>query len=122
MRRLDWSRQEAVAAARRDGQDALELAHRTIRDHETVVFLLAMLARISAAEGDPAQAGRLWGAVESAERAAPMVIWAQHRDRYAAPVLASTGAEFESGREQGLRLTLDQAVEAALALDARPAP
>ena len=111
-----------TAEARACGLEALELAHRTIRDRQTTVFVLAMLARIAGESGDPARAGRLWGAIESAERGERMDAWERERATHAAPVLALSGAEFEAGREDGRRLALDQAVEVALAPESRPRP
>lgn len=110
------------AEAGRYGLEALELAHTTIRDRESVVYLIAMLARIAGEAGDPARAGRLWGAIESAEQGERMGAWEQERDTYAAPVLALAGVEFDAGQEQGRRLSLDQAVEAALAPAGPPPP
>jgi hypothetical protein len=76
---------------------------------------LARLARISAERGELERAGRLWGALEAEEERGPVGAWDVERERYAAPVLAHTGPEFERGREQGRALELDAAVGEALA-------
>ena len=65
--------------------------------------------------GDVARAGRLWGAIEAEESRAPLGNWDQMRDEYAAAIVTSGDAEFEAARRAGHALTLDQAVDYALA-------
>jgi predicted ATPase/class 3 adenylate cyclase len=99
--------------AERSIREGLELAHR-IGNRMHVVYDLALLARFAAERGESERAGVLWGAVEADEQRGPVGQWEDERDAYAAPVLAHAGQEFDTGRGQGLRLSLDEAVEYAL--------
>ena len=93
---------------------ALMLSRRT-GERRLTVFSLARIAGIAARHNDSKRAGRLWAAIEAEEARGPLGTWEQQRDELAAPVLAVSGAEFERGRVAGRRLTLDEAVEYALA-------
>jgi predicted ATPase len=84
-------------------------------DRRSSVYAVASLVRLAAAQGDIARAGRLWGAIEAEESRAPLGNWDQMRDEYAAAIVASGGAEFETARRAGRALTLNQAVDYALA-------
>jgi predicted ATPase/class 3 adenylate cyclase len=85
-------------------------------DRRGIVLTLARLARIEADRGDLHRAGALWGAVEAEESRADLGAWAQLRADLAAPVLAhEEAAAFARGRLEGRRLSLDEAVELALA-------
>jgi predicted ATPase len=95
-------------------RDALTLANAQ-GDRLRMVRGLARLARIHAERGELQCAGRLWGALEAEEERGPVGAWDVERERYAAPVLAHTGPEFERGREQGRGMELDEAVAEALA-------
>ncbi len=88
---------------------------RTTGERQRTVFSLARIAGIAARHEDSTRAGRLWGAIEAEEARGPIGVWEQQRDELAAPVLAVSGAEFERGRAAGRRLTLDEAVDYALA-------
>jgi tetratricopeptide (TPR) repeat protein len=92
----------------------LEIA-RPIGDVRHIVPSLANLARIEAAEGEAAAAARLWGAIEAEEARAPIPGWEAEREVYAAVVLIADTPETRSARETGRRLTLDEAMELALA-------
>jgi class 3 adenylate cyclase len=69
--------------------------------------------------GEPERAGR--GALETVEQAGALgqrprlAPWAQDRERFEAVVFAEAGPDFERSRSTGRRLTLDRAVEEALA-------
>jgi predicted ATPase len=78
---------------------------------------LARLARINAERRELVRAGRLWGALEAEEERGPVGAWDVERERFAQPVLAHTGPEFERGRAEGRELELDAAVAEALADD-----
>ncbi len=90
------------------------LSRRTGERRLTVISL-ARIAAIAARHNDSKRAGLLWAAIEAEEARGPIGTWEQQRDELAAPVLAVSGAEFERGRVAGRRLTLDEAVEYALA-------
>jgi tetratricopeptide (TPR) repeat protein len=102
-------------------RDALRLAT-PMRDRRNIVYTLAILARVAVEIGQPARAGRLWGAVETEEARAPLGFrpgmlasnWEADRDAYAGPVLAGAGSEFEHGRQEGRRQSLTDAIEHAL--------
>jgi predicted ATPase/class 3 adenylate cyclase len=95
------------------GREALALAGR-IGERMYAVYLLALLARITAEDGRLGRAGLLWGAVEAEEGRRVVGQWEAEREAYAAPVLAHAGPEFERGREEGRRLAFDEAIERAL--------
>jgi predicted ATPase/class 3 adenylate cyclase len=103
-----------IADADEYGREALRVAA-SIHDRQLTVYLLAILARTAAAEGLLDQAGTIWGAVESEEARGPVGQWEGERDDYAAPVLALATPAFEEGRIRGRHLSLDDAVELALA-------
>jgi predicted ATPase len=95
--------------AERTGFEALRLAAE-IGERQMLVYLLALLARISVLGDRHERAGVLWGAVEAEENRGPVGQWEGERDAYATPVLAETGTEFERGRERGRKLSLSEAV------------
>jgi predicted ATPase/class 3 adenylate cyclase len=84
-------------------------------DRQQLVYGLALLARLAAEQGSAERAGRLWGAVEAEEQRGVIGQWENERDDYARKALARGGRELERGREAGRRLSLDEAVEIALA-------
>jgi predicted ATPase/class 3 adenylate cyclase len=111
----EWSFQDGRPDdADRFGREALALAHR-IGDRMHGVYLLALLARGAAEDGRLERAGVLWGALETEEERGIVGQWESERELYAAPVLAHAGGEFERGRSEGRRLSLDDAVAVALA-------
>ncbi len=79
------------------------------------MYALALLARFAASSSQSERAGRLWGAIEAEEARAPVGAWEHQREEFAAPVLADGGPEFEAGRAAGRLLSLDEAVDDALA-------
>jgi predicted ATPase/class 3 adenylate cyclase len=86
-------------------------------NRQWTVYAFALLARSAAQTGRSERAGRLWGAIEAEETRAPIGGWEAERDKYAAPVLAYGGTEFERGRHEGRNLSLSEAVEYASQLD-----
>ena len=95
---------------------AIEAASTLVPEYKAGVFWVGLASlRDPALVTDSTRAGRLWGAIEAQEARGSLGIWEQQRDELVAPVLAVSGAEFERGRVAGSRLTLDEAVEYALA-------
>jgi predicted ATPase len=86
-----------------------------IGERQSLLTGLAKLARIAAKTGRPDLAGTLWGAVETEEARGPIGQWESERPEYEAAVLAAAGPDFDRGRAAGRALTLDEAVEYALA-------
>ena len=114
---LEVGRIESVEAC---GRQALALC-RSIGDRNTSLHILTLLARAALHRGDPTRAGRLWGAVEiEMTRAEPgwWLLYPQgsryHHEKYMAPLRAAPGANFQSGRDLGQRLSLDEAIEYVL--------
>ena len=105
MDRLDdaerWARRSATIA-------------RSIEGRALLVEALAMLAAVAMSRGDVARAGLLWGAVEGEEARSPLGVWEKFRDDFAARVV-SPDERFSAAREEGRKLSLDEAVERALA-------
>ncbi|HEV8573157.1 MAG TPA: hypothetical protein VGR43_00470, partial [Dehalococcoidia bacterium] len=99
--------------AERWAHQSLVLGHR-IGERQVTVYSLALLARAAAGRGEVVRAGRLWGAIEREKQRGPIGQWEGEREEYAGAVFAITGPEFERARDDGWRLTLDQAVEYAL--------
>jgi predicted ATPase/class 3 adenylate cyclase len=94
-------------------REALVLADQ-LSDRQSVVFALASLAHAAAETGDAVGAGRLWGAVEAEESRGVLGQWESARAAYEQAVVADADEAFERGREEGRRLTLKQAVVAAV--------
>jgi tetratricopeptide (TPR) repeat protein len=90
-------------------------------DRRHIVQSLAMLAAAAARVGRSRWAGLLWGAIEAEEQRGPlghrprMALWEHEREKFAPIVLADPGPELEEGLKAGRILTLDQAVDEALA-------
>jgi predicted ATPase/class 3 adenylate cyclase len=96
-------------------REALALS-RDLGDRLRIVRGLARLARIAAERDDSGRAGRLWGAVEAEEARGPIGAWENERGGFERPILAYAGAALDSGRGEGRKLALAEAV--AFALDA----
>ena len=79
-----------------------------------MTYELAVLALAARAGGDDKRAGRLWDAIEAEEARAFLGHWPAEREDYATRILLPHSAQLEQGREDGRRLTLDQAVAHAL--------
>ncbi len=101
---------EADVSAR----ESLELAQ-GMRDYGGRVFGVGILACVAAERGDADRAGRLWGAIEDARVGAPLGGWLRHRAACEARLVRLADARFEASRAAGRELSLDEAVEHALA-------
>jgi predicted ATPase/DNA-binding SARP family transcriptional activator len=95
------------------GRQALKLS-RAIGDRIAMTYELAVLALAARAGGEDKRAGRLWGAIEAQEARAFLGQWPADREDYATGILLPHSAQLEQGREDGRRLTLDEAVAYAL--------
>ena len=90
-------------------------------DRRHIVQSLALLAAVAAHVGRARRAGLLWGAIEAEEQRGPlghrprMALWEHEREKFAPIVLADPGPELEAGLKAGRILTLEQAVDEALA-------
>jgi tetratricopeptide (TPR) repeat protein len=100
---------EAEEALRRH----LRLA-RGIDDRQSSVVALVFSAWIARRRGDEERVGLFWGAVEAEEARGPIGQWELEREDYAAKV-GLDGELFERGRKRGRRLSLEAAIEEALA-------
>ena len=104
------------------GRRSLALCQ-TVGDRQTQLFVLTLLARTALQNGCTRQAGVLWGAVEAGQNQAPPGWWTRTSDshrytrysraRYIGPLLSERGPEFEQGRQEGHRLSLDDTISAA---------
>ncbi|HEV8403585.1 MAG TPA: adenylate/guanylate cyclase domain-containing protein [Candidatus Limnocylindrales bacterium] len=125
--RSRWLQANSLAVA---GQMALEMGRlsqseslcfdglliaRQIGDRQRIAYLLTLLAWAAADGGHGERAGRLWGAIESEGADRPFGQWEAERETYREHVFAAAGPEFERGLLEGRSLTLDEAVESALA-------
>ena len=108
----------ALRLGRTDGlaEPAREIiaVSRQIGDRQTTVYGITLLAWLAAETGQCERAGRLWGAAEAEAERAPIGQWEAERDDYASHVVRDT-ATFAHGRSDGHHLSLDHAVEEALA-------
>ena len=95
-------------------REGLALA-REMRDRPGRVFGVGVLAVVAAEQEDVERTGRLWGAIEDEDAVAPLGGWRRHRESCEARVLELAGDEFERARAAGRELSLDEAVEEALA-------
>lgn len=88
--------------------EALALSAET-RDRTRGVAALANLALVARARGDDHRAGILWGAIEAEEARSDPEGWSAERADYLYRVVEGAGGAFEQGREEGLRLTYEEA-------------
>ena len=103
--------------AERRAAQALEL-DKQIRDRSGRIYAIACFAWAAAARGDAARAGRIWGAIEAEEaRGGPVGrSWEdRYRAEYEAPLAVVAGPEFEHARADGAKLTIEDAIQDALA-------
>jgi predicted ATPase/class 3 adenylate cyclase len=101
-------------AARRELREGLS-ALAAVPDLVNLPIALATGAAIAAAEGDAMRAGTLWGAVEAAGDREPRPTTAGTLRECAPLIEPVRGTDFERGRAYGRELSLDAAVEYALA-------
>jgi len=102
---------EAARPEFREGVAALA----AVPDLVNLPIALAAGAAGAAIEGDAVRAGALWGAVEAAGERDPRPTTANALGEYAPFVEPVQGADFERGRARGRTLSLEAAVEYALA-------
>jgi hypothetical protein len=86
-----------------------------VPDLVNVPIALAAGAALAAGQGDAVGAGTLWGAVEAAGERDPRPTTSEALDEYAPYMAPVRGANFEQGRSRGRKLSLEAAVEHALA-------
>jgi hypothetical protein len=101
---------DAEAKAR----ESLNLAN-GMRDYGGRVFGVGVLACVAAERGDIERAGRLWGAIEDDRVGAPLGGWLRHRGACEARIVKHGGAELETSLDLGRGVSLDDAVDIALA-------
>jgi tetratricopeptide (TPR) repeat protein len=94
--------------------DGLTLA-RSISDRQSTVWFLALAAWLAALDGTAERAGLMWGAIEADEKRGRIGQWELQSADYRAKLDGVRGNDFESGRSEGQRLTLNEATSAALA-------
>jgi predicted ATPase/class 3 adenylate cyclase len=94
-------------------REQVEISH-AMGDRRHTIHALAQLAWLATERGAIERAGRIWGAVEAEAERVPVGQWEAERDEYAAHVVRQ-GPAFDRGYVAGRRLTLQQAVEEALA-------
>jgi hypothetical protein len=87
----------------------------SLGDRRRAVLTAAKLAVIAAERGDAAQAGRLWGAIESEQTSRPVRQWENDREKLEALVLGVDGPAFARARTEGRLLSIAEAA----GLDAR---
>jgi predicted ATPase/class 3 adenylate cyclase len=109
---------ERISDARELLQEAVDLALE-LGDRVGLSWYLSQVALALLHESRPEDAGRLWGAVETAAAFIPGGPWPRDIERLQREVLALADVAFESGREAGRSLSLEEA--AASVLD-RPSP
>jgi hypothetical protein len=106
--------------AERYAREWLAVAAR-VSDRRHAIQALALLAVLALRRADRVRAGRLWGAVEAEEQRGPLGArprldpWADERARFVELLFANPTPELESSREEGYLLSLDDAVQYALA-------
>jgi hypothetical protein len=74
-----------------------------------------VLACVAGEHGDRDRAGRLWGAIEDDRVGAPLGGWMRHRASCAQRIQRLAGPELEAALARGRELSLDEAVDLALA-------
>jgi tetratricopeptide (TPR) repeat protein len=99
--------------ARSRARESLRAAYE-IGDRQGTCYGLTQLAWTEAVTGAARRVGTLWGAVEAEAERGRIGIWEAHREEYEDHILVAAGPEFEAGRADGRRMTLDEAVAYAL--------
>ena len=107
--------EDAEAKAR----ESLEIAN-PMRDYGGRVFGVGVLACVAAERAELSKAGRLWGAIEEHQVGAPLGGWLRHRAACEAHLAENAGPELEAALAVGRELSLDDAVELALATSPSP--
>jgi predicted ATPase len=103
-----------IEDAERWAEEALTLSRR-MGDRTTGVHGIAKLALVAAARGEAHRVGWLWGVLDADEAAnGPVGGWENERAKQAATLDRMSGQELDRGRLEGMRVTLDQAIDSAL--------
>jgi predicted ATPase/class 3 adenylate cyclase len=95
-------------------RESLELAN-GMHDYGGRVFGVGVLACVAAERGDTERAGRLWGAIEDDHVGAPLGGWIRHRASCQAHIDSSDAPQLAAPLAAGRSMSLDDAVELALA-------
>jgi predicted ATPase/class 3 adenylate cyclase len=108
-------RRDELVRAERLAREGLTLA-REFGDDLGALLCLAVLAVVASKSGDPRQAGLLWGAAERLDTELGDNLWRRSRQaRSVDEERLERDPEFERARSEGNALSLDAAVEVALA-------
>ncbi len=99
---------ERISDARGLLDEALDLALQ-LGDRVGLSWYLSQFALVRLHESEPEEAGRIWRAVETAAAFIPGGPWPRDMDRLRGEVLALADIAFESGREAGRSLSLEEA-------------
>ena len=110
---MAWEQGDAARATALT-RECVSLGHE-LRNAWTLVYGLGLLAVLAATEGAGARTGRLWGAVEALEESGEAKLDPESRSRYEEVVFTARDEELDAGRVEGRAMSLDQAVEVALA-------
>jgi predicted ATPase len=94
-------------------RDALTSAQE-LKSSRDIAYCLAGLACVAAGLGDPARAGRLWGAAESVEESAGVRMMAFERGRYERRLDELDGPTLASAVQAGRSMSVGEAVAYAL--------
>jgi predicted ATPase len=111
---LALDRQDASEAARLY-RESLEIGLQ-LKDELQVAYCLAGLAAVDAQQGRLGQAARLWGSVITFERASRTPLNPAERKRYERVLGDVEGGDTSADFAEGSAMTLDEAVEYALAI------
>jgi predicted ATPase len=103
--RLDEA-DEALRAGLRIGQ--------RVGDRQHLAYALGLFAHLAFARGQLERAGLLWGGIEAEEQRGPIGQWEDDRHEIADVILARPDPDFERGRAEGRKLSLDETVDYAL--------
>src|SRR6185369_16685073 len=91
---------DRTSEARDISLTALAIAD-AIGDRQQIGYALTLLAWAAADSGEPAVAGRLWGAVETDSARAPFGQWESQREVYGSRVGVAAGSDFDRGLAEG---------------------
>ena len=110
---MAWEQGDGARAAAL-ARESVSLGHQ-IRNAWTLFYGLGLLAVLAAEAGESRRAGRLWGGLEALEESGEVAPDPETRSAHEKVVFAAADAELEAGRAEGRAMTLDEAVEVALA-------
>jgi predicted ATPase len=107
---------DRIADARALLREAVDLALQ-FGDRVGLSWYLSQFALVLLHQSRPEDAGRIWGAVETAAAFVPGGPWPRDLERLQREVLAFADVAFETGREAGRSLSLEEAATLMCALD-----